>query len=145
MMKKLNISAQLNEMKSWRLIIVCSLAVLVAACGKDSGDGDVVTDLRIPSDIVLNLFCADIGINDNRCVLDDPDNPYARADVNNDNKFDLAMPLAGNPKAQFYLWATALANDRTGENQMFAARALYDLSNMSCSELVQSQALRAYR
>jgi hypothetical protein len=137
--------ARLTGSRNWQMVMVCSLALLVSACGKDSGDGDVATALQIPTDVVLNLYCADIGIKDNQCVLDDPDNPYARVAVNNDNKFDLVEGIPGNPKAQFYLWATALARDSTGENQLFAARALYNLSNMSCSQFIQDHALRAYR
>ncbi|MEM7563020.1 MAG: hypothetical protein AAF353_08225 [Pseudomonadota bacterium] len=127
-----------------RLVVVSAFAVLLAACGKDSDDGDVANALLLPTDNVLNLYCPDIGINTERCVLDDPDNPYARVSVTQDTKFDLAA-AAPSPKARFYLWATALARAATGENQYNTARALYELSDASGSDFIRDHALRAYR
>ena len=129
-----------------RLVCVCSLLFLISGCGKDDDDGEVRNTVALPTDIVLNLFCADIGIYTETCVLDDPDNPYAMANVNNDTKFDLAN-AAPSPKARFYLWATQLARSGgiDGEAQYYAARSLYQLYNLSDSDLIKDQAIRAYR
>lgn len=125
--------------------IVCSLLLLLIGCGSpDSDDGEVQNAVELPRDLILNLFCEDMGIFTETCVLDDPDNPYSRVNVNNDNKFDLA-DAAPSVKARVYLWATALARNSSGENQINAAKALYRLSNESCSQLIQDQAQRAYR
>ena len=146
MMNTFRNRAQISSAPATRLLLVCSLVFALAACGKDSDDGEVINTLALPpaSDIVLNLYCEDFGIFTETCALDDPDNPYARANVNNDNKFDLAGAAPG-PKARVYLWATAMARDPTGENQVNLAKAFYALSNASCSQLIQDQAQRAYR
>jgi hypothetical protein len=110
---------------------------------------------------VLNLACADVGINDEQCVLGDPENPFVTTaiiefDVNNpggSNKFDLFNSIPAGPtgaKARFYFWATALARRPSGENQFYTALALHELfdanSNvLSQDELVRAQALKAYR
>ena len=136
--------AQIMSAPASRILLVCSLVFAITACGKDSGDGDVVDTILLPTDLVLDLPCEDFGIFTETCALDDPDNPYARVNVNNDNKFDLAG-AAPSPKARVYLWATAMARDPSGENQVNMAKAFYALSNASCSQLIQDQAQRAYR
>jgi hypothetical protein len=139
-------NAPLARPFTWRLAVVCSMLLLISGCGKDSGDGEVINVIELPAagDLALNLYCADFGLFIEDCVLDDPDNPYAFVSVNNDNKFDL-NDAATSLKAKVYLWATALARDSTGENQVNTAKAMYALSNASCSELIQDQAQRAYR
>ena len=128
-----------------RLAIFFSLLLLLSACGSpDSDDGDLQEAVELPDDVILNLFCEDMGIFTETCVLDDPDNPYARVQVTDANKFDLA-DAAPSFKSRVYLWATALARNSTGENQINAAKAMYSLSNESCSQLIQDQAQRAYR
>ena len=139
-------NAPLARPFTWRLAVVCSMLLLISGCGKDSDDGEVINVIALPAtgDLELNLYCVDFGLFIETCVLDDPDNPYAFVSVNNDNKFDL-NDAATTFKAKVYLWATALARDSTGENQVNTAKAMYALSNASCSELIQDQALRAYR
>lgn len=140
--------------KGWRLAILCLLASMAMACGKDDSDGEVRNAVALPVDNVLNLYCADIGINTETCVLDDPDNPYALTpfatmDPTDENafntaKFELAN-AAPSPKAKFYVYATALARAPTGENQWYTARALHELFTASGSDLIKDQAIRAYR
>ena len=164
-MKLFRKNAQSSGAKIGRLAIVCSLFLIVAGCGKDSDDGDVTNTLAIPTDIVLNLFCDDIGIATETCVLDDPDNPYANipfATANppaddepgedfNRAKFALAAAVAGNPKATFYVYATAQARAPSGENQWYTARALHELYTATVaaappgSDLIKEQTIRAYR
>ncbi len=151
--------------RAGRLIFLGIVLLALSACGKESDDGDVVDAITIPTDIILNLYCADIGINDETCVLDDPDNPYANipfvtADPSDDDdpgaefnnaKFLLAGAVAGNPKATFYVYATALARAPSGENQWYTARALHDLYSATVvaappgSDLIKTHAIRAYR
>ena len=137
-------NAHLAGARAWQLALVCSLILITTGCGKDEDDGDITNSVALPVDIILNLYCADIGIHEETCVLDDPGNPYARVGINNDNKFDLAA-AAPSPKARFYLWATALARDSTGENQWNTANALYQLFDASGSDLIKDQSIRAYR
>lgn len=138
------------------LTVLFGLAVLSGCEERDSGDGIVVDSLLLPTDTLLNLNCADVGINTETCVLTDPENPFALVaipefDVNNPNaatKFDLAAGIPAGPtgaKARFYLWATALARRASGENQWFTARALHELFNANSDPLIQEQALKAYR
>ena len=133
----------------WRQAVVCSMLLLISGCGKDSGDGEVINVIELPAagDLELNLYCVDFGLFIETCVLDDPDNPYAVVSLSNDPtvKFDQAPDIAVSPKGLVYYWATLQARFPGGENQLFTGRVLYQLSNLSCSKLIQDQALRAYR
>jgi len=120
-------------------------------------DGNVTADvIALPTDTVLNLRCAEVGINDETCVLQDPENPFLNvatrefnpADPDAETKFELASRIPAGPtgaKARFYLWATALARFPSGENQYFTALALHELWDAAGDPLIQEQALAAYR
>ncbi len=138
--------------------LLMGLFVLVAAgCeGPSDGDGTIANAIVLPTDVVLDLACADVGINSEQCVLLDPENPYfnvkvSEFDVNNPNavtKFDLNAMIPAGPtgaKARFYLWATALARSPSGENQWYTARALHELWDANSDEVIRVQTLRAYR
>ena len=157
-MKLFRKNAQTSATRIGRLAIVGSLLLMVAGCGKDSDDGDVINTVQLPVNNVLNLYCADIGIGFETCVLDDPDSPYANVPFATANpppddepgadfdraKFELAN-AAPSPKARFYVYATALARSPSGENQWYTARALHELFTASGSDLIKDQAIRAYR
>ena len=124
-------------------------------------DGEVINGILLPTDVVLNLACENVGIYPENCVLGDPENPFITTtiieyDPNNpdqDDKFDLLDTIPEGPtgaKARFYLWATALARRPSGENQWYTAKALHELfdanSNfLSADELTRRQALKAYK
>jgi hypothetical protein len=138
-------------------VLLAIVIVAVSGCdGRSNSDGEVINQILLPTDTLLNLGCADVGIAAERCVLVDPENPFAfvaipEFDVNNPDgptKFDLANSIPAGPagaKARFYLWATALARRPSGENQWYTARALHELYNANSDPLIQQQALRAYR
>ena len=143
-------------------ILLMGLAAMMAAgCSgeRDAGDGRVFNTIVLPTDVVLNLACADVGIASETCVLDDPENPYASTTITEftvddpGNKFDLFNAIPAGPtgaKARFYFWATALARRPSGENQFYTALALHELfdanSNaISKDELIRAQALKAFR
>lgn len=145
------------------VMALLGLVVLVASgCEeRDASDGTVVNALVLPTDVVLNLACENVGVWPESCVLTDPENPFALAvtlefDVNNPDgptKFDLADQIPAGPtgaKARFYLFATALARRGSGENQWLTARALHELFDANSTsqfkdELTREQALKAYR
>ena len=160
-----------NRNRNHTLLAICKslttllfgFGVLVAG-GCDSPtdkDGEVINGIVLPTDVVLNLACENVGIYPENCVLGDPENPFITTtivefDPNNpdqDDKFDLNDTLPPGPsgaKARFYLWATALARRPSGENQYYTAKALHELfdanSNvLSTDELVREQALKAYK
>ena len=160
-----------NRNRNHTLLAICKslttllfgFGVLVAG-GCDSPtdkDGEVINGIVLPTDVVLNLACENVGIYPENCVLGDPENPFITTtivefDPNNpdqDDKFDLNDTLPPGPagaKARFYLWATALARRPSGENQYYTAKALHELfdanSNvLSTDELVRAQALKAYK
>ena len=153
-------NAHLVGANTRRLIFVCSMLVLISGCGKDEDDGEVRNTVALPTDIVLNLYCDDIGIFTETCALDDPENPYRLTpfatmdptdeDAFNTAKFDLAN-AAPSPKAKFYVYATAMARAPTGENQFYTALALHELFTATVtasppgSALIRDQAIRAYR
>jgi hypothetical protein len=133
------------------------LALTAGGCdGRSNSDGEVINQILLPTDTLLNLGCADVGIGFERCVLVDPENPFAftaipEFDVNNpdaQSKFELVNGIPAGPtgaKARFYFWATALARRPSGENQWYTARALHELFDANRDPLIQQQALRAYR
>jgi hypothetical protein len=138
--------------------LLCALGAPMAGCDGSPGpsDGEVINAIVLPTDTLLNLACAEVGIFTERCVLEDPENPFATTpiieyDVNNPsatNKFDLFNSIpAGRigAKARFYFWATALARRASGENPFYTAVALHELWNYNSDPIVQEQALKAYR
>ncbi len=143
--------------------LLVAAAIILAGCGgeRSASDGENVTTQLLPTDVVLNLFCADVGIAGETCVLDDPENPFSNtpipefdinADPNLPTKREIAATIPAGPsgaKARFYFWATALARRQSGENQYETALALHELysanSNaLSVDTLIQEHALRAY-
>lgn len=160
-------AAHPGALKSGLMALLCAATVLFASgCDEPgAGDGTLVNSLILPTDVVLNLFCEDVGINDEQCVLDDPENPFAFTtilepdQIDDDDpdpppdKFDLDASLPPGPsgaKARFYLWATALARRQNGENQWKTARAMHELFSANSNlvfqdELIRAQALKAYR
>lgn len=148
--------------RSAAVVLAGLLVLTVSGCDERSADdGTVINALLLPTDVVLNLACENVGIAGEQCVLDDPENPFTTTaiiefDPNNpdaENKFDLFNSLPAGPtgaKARFYFWATALARRQSGENQFYTALALHELfdanSNViSKDELIREQALKAYR
>lgn len=143
------------------ILLMGLAAMITAGCSgeRDAGDGRVINTIQLPTDVVLNLACEDVGIAGETCVLDDPENPYASTTIiefsvdDPGNKFDLFNAIPAGPtgaKARFYFWATALAGRQSGENQFYTALALHELfdanSNaISKDELIREQALKAYR
>ena len=139
-------------------MLLSVLIVLVTACGEvEVGDGTVANTIPLPTDSDLSLFCENVGIGTDKCVLDDPANPYARIGVNaeydDDNdetttnkiiKFSLTED-APSAKARFYLWATAQAQSARGENQYYTALSLHEIFTESGSLLIKEQAKKAYR
>ena len=143
------------------LLGVATLTVAGCSEGTEDRDGENINAIVLPTDVVLDLACENVGVHPETCILEDPQNPFVKVpiiefDVNNpgaDNKFELFNSIPPGPtgaKARFYFWATALARRPSGENQFYTALALHELfdanSNvLSKDELVRAQALKAYR
>ncbi|MFK8054314.1 MAG: hypothetical protein AB8F65_15200 [Woeseiaceae bacterium] len=155
-MQKLNTRTGL--LKRFAALTFATITLAIAGCTGEPSDGDSTefNQVILPTDTLLNLACADVGIFLESCVLGDPENPYVTAiipefDENNPDapsKFDLVDGIPAGPdgaKARFYFWATALARRSSGENQYFTALALHELFDANSDPLIQEQALRAYR
>ncbi|PKN77578.1 MAG: hypothetical protein CVU48_11160 [Candidatus Cloacimonetes bacterium HGW-Cloacimonetes-1] len=123
-------------------VILILLLVLISGC--DRKTGDVLTDVTLPTDYILNLYSASEGIYPDTSIMDNPLNPFAHANVNMQNIWDLTDECP-SPKSRFYLWGTLLANSPTGEHQYFTARSLHELYTMGGSENAKEQAKKAYR
>jgi hypothetical protein len=138
-------------------LFVVLAGLLAGGCeSPKDADGVEFNQIILPTDTLLNLACAEAGIGFEKCVLEDPENPFVLVatpefNVNNPDgqtKFDLANSIPPGPtgaKARFYLWATALARFPSGENQWYTARALHELFDANSDELIREQALKAYR
>lgn len=125
------------------LLIILSLTILTAlGCGSD--DGQVTNAIDLPTDTLLTLYCEDVGIYPNTCALEDPNNPYRMVSITEESKWVLSDD-APSAKARFYLWATALTQTPTGENQYYVATSLHELYTEGTSVNAKSQAKRAYR
>lgn len=149
MMNRTLKNAHLAESTGLQWIMIALLVLALTACGEvDDDDGDDRNTVALPTDdtIPLDLYCKDIGLVGDNCVLDDPANPYARSIVTEDTKFELDAD-APSATAKFYLWATALARGagNPGENQFYVGLYLHQMWAASNSELTRLQALRAYR
>jgi hypothetical protein len=131
-------------------LIAGSMVLLTAGCGEVDG-GTVVTDIPLPTDSVLNFACADEGIYLEKCVLDNPANPYANVAINEEkgsanNKFAL-NDAAPSAKSRYYVWASALAKGAgiPGENQYYTALSVQEVFAQSGSPTTRDQAVKAYR
>lgn len=154
----------IKNSKPGLMMLLLSVTALAAAGCKAPGnsDGEIINAIVLPTDVVLNLACENVGVHPENCVLGDPENPFITTTIvefdpnappGTDDKFDLVNSFPPGPsgaKARFYFWATALARRPSGENQWYTAKALHELfdanSNvLSTDELVRAQALKAYR
>ncbi|MGC9361401.1 MAG: hypothetical protein ACP5F3_00585 [Candidatus Syntrophosphaera sp.] len=126
------------------VILILAVLTLIIISGCDRRTGDLLTDTGLPTDHVLDLYSANEGIHPDQSVLRDPDNPFASANVNMENVWDLNDECP-SPKARFYLWATILANIPIGEYQYFTAKSLHELYTAGGSENARNQAIKAYR
>jgi hypothetical protein len=141
--------------------MACGLVMVsIMSCGGDVKDGVITDDIPLPVDTALNLYCEDVGIYPDACVLDDPENPFRMVGITENvyeededgnkvlvsetNKFGLADECP-SAKSLFYLWATALAKSPSGENQFNTADALHALYTEGGSENARVQAIKAYR
>ena len=128
--------------KNFIYMILALTLINIPGCG--SGGGQISNAINLPTDKLLTLYCENIGIYPETCVLDDPDNPYRLVSITEDNKFTLSTD-APSAKSRFYLWATVLATSPSGENQFFVADALHALYTDGRSENSRTQAMKAYR
>ena len=140
------------------MLLLAGLAALAATGCEErtAADGTPFETVILPTDTLVNLACENVGIADELCILEDPENPFARVaiiefDINNPdatNKFDLYNSIPVGPtgaKARYYFWATALARRYSGENQYYTALALHELWDLNRDPIIQEQALKAYR
>ena len=145
------------------LTLCGSMAFLSWGCS-EVDDGKIQNEIELPpaGDSFLNFHCANEGVFEETCVLDNPENPYASVAITepkdeepDDPCTDLYDPTskftlsddAPSAKARYYLWATALARGvgLQGENQYFTAFYLHALYAESGSPTTREQALKAYR
>jgi len=143
------------------MLLAGSMILVTAGCS-EIDSGTVQNTVPLPLDSTLNFYCADEGIYLEKCVLDNPENPYANVAITepkdeepDDPCTDLYDPTskftlsddAPSSKARYYLWATALARGvgLQGENQYFTAFYLHAVYAESGSPTTREQALKAYR
>jgi len=127
------------------LTLSSSIILLAVGCGEVDG-GKIQNEVQLPVDSSISFSCADEGIHLEKCVLDNPHNPYANVAVSEDNKFAL-NDSAPSAKSRYYLWATALAKGAgaQGENQFFTAKSLQEVFAESGSPSTRDQSVKAYR
>ena len=124
-------------------MVACLMIALTAGCDVEDR-GVVRNEVPLPTDSVLNFACEDEGVFPEECVLENPENPYRTANVTDDTKFGLSDD-APSAKSRYYVWATALARQPTGENQYFTALSLHEVFGESGSATTRGQAIKAYR
>jgi len=155
-----NLTRQYNPVVATRkltTLVIVLASLIVAGCeGPDPSESIPFNSIILPTDTLVNLACAEVGINGEQCILEDPENPFVDVaiiefDVNNPdagNKFQLFNSIPAGPtgaKARYYFWGTALARRQSGENQFYTALALHELWDLNSDPIIQEQALKAYR
>jgi hypothetical protein len=123
-------------------MILALLLVTLSGCG--AGDGQISNTIILPTDTLLTLYCENVGVYPETCVLDDPNNPYRKVTITETNKFTLSTG-APSAKSRFYLWATVMAQSPSGENQFYVASSLHELYTEGRSNNARTQAIKAYR
>ena len=124
-------------------MVACLITALASGCDVEDR-GVVRNEVPLPTDSILNFACEDEGIFPDECVLENTENPYRTANVTDDTKFGLS-DAAPSAKSRYYVWATALARQPTGENQYFTALSLHQVFGESGSPTTRDQAIKAYR
>jgi hypothetical protein len=132
-----------SKLSGFASLLAVLATAFITSCSEIEG-GDVVNSTALPLDSQIDLHCEDAGVYPDTCILDDPNNPYARANVTEATKFELSDG-APSAKARFYMWATMLAKNPSGENQYYTALSLHQVYSESASPLIQAQTKKAYR
>lgn len=131
-----------------RCIALSAVLLTLTACSEDEvGDGYILNTALPDLGFTLDLYCPDVGLADEGCILQDPNNRFARSAISNENKFDL-YNTSPSTKESFYIWGTAQARAPSGENQFYTALSLHQLYTMGGTEAdpdARAQAKRAYR
>ena len=122
-------------------IMLIFFILIISGC---IDDGEESSEIVLPTNNYLNLYCENEGIHPEKCVMDDEENPYRFVAVNDDTKWDLSKACA-SAKASFYLWATALASQSVGEHQYYVAESLHKLYTLEKNENIRKQTIKAYR
>jgi len=130
------------------LILTLTLVTL-PGCGVD--DGQISNTITLPTDSHLTLYCDNVGVYPEKCILNDPANPYRLVAIETDftkkdspNYVFTMSANAPSAKSRFYLWATALAKTPTGDHQFQVAAALHQLYTEGKSDTARRQAFKAY-
>ena len=118
---------------------ITAASLLLVGCNAENGSPTAVL-----SNTGFSLYCPNVGIATDTCVLNDPENPYASQTVNDSTKWAFANASASE-RDKFYVWATAQARDPKGENQYYAALSLHELYGNNTNAYAQGQAKAAYR
>ncbi len=144
----LNQYSQLVKTKTLYALAASLMAVTMSGCGGSAADnGQIITQVQLPTDAFSYLYCPEVGVGEEGCVLEDPANVYSRSAVTDVTKWLLLDDIDGmaSKKPMFYLWATALARLPSGENQFYTAQTLHTIFSLEQSELARDQAKKAYR
>lgn len=99
-------------------------------------------------DLTLSLYSANEGIYPDTSALADPDNPFATSSLGAETKWDVQS--SEGPIAGFYVWATVLAREPSGEAQFYvgldlATAFLSGDANVVDPPEIQAQGIRAYQ
>ena len=101
-----------------KYIINLSGLLILLVLNACSAPGELVYGTTFSNE-PLAVFDKSEGIHPSKAVLNDPNNPFARAPSGAETKWDIQS--ADNRVAAFYSWATWLANEPTGEHQYYVA------------------------
>ncbi|MEE4163757.1 MAG: hypothetical protein V2I25_14745, partial [Woeseiaceae bacterium] len=64
--------------RTFSVTLLCLAALFTNGCESPGAeDGRLSDTILLPTDTLLNLACANVGINGEQCVLEDPENPFA--------------------------------------------------------------------
>ncbi len=131
-------------MKRYKILIIISVLALLLIAGCDVKNGITSTTMELPTGNTLDLYSTDEGVHPNTDILDNPENPFAKASISMDNVWEF-NDEAPSAISRFYLWGTMLAKIPMGEHQYFTAKSLHEIYTESGSINAKEQTKKAYR
>lgn len=126
------------------LVLTASLSAFAAGC---SNDATFYYEDSL-SEVTLALSDPDEGIYPSTAVLDNPQNPFAQANIGVETKWQIQS--GAGPIPAFYSWATILAHQPGGEAQFYVGKNLQAAflsgdPHVEDPAAISAQAIRAYQ
>lgn len=126
-------------------IFIIMILFFALHCGKESTLEPEWQDGVDTKNQEFRLYSENEGIYPDKSVLEDPNNIFAKSEISEDFKWDIAGLSSSYAATKFYMWATYLTREPWGEPQYYTGLALEQLAILQSSTVLTQQAIRAYQ